>query len=339
MNTRGLMELVILNIGHDLGVITPAVFAMMVIMALVTTGMTTPIIQLLGSRSLFERSTAPGERSPRPAGSFSILIPVADPKSGGPLLAIAQSLTGKTPGDGKITALHLLPPVDREAYRSGLTQLESAGTPDPLRPLLEDARRKKIDVNPVTLVSRDVPSDIARIAREERGDLVLMGFHKSVLSRTLLGGIVHRVLNLTRTDVAIFVDHGFVSPRQVLVPFLGGTHDTLALELAARLAQQAGANITVLQVVDPTRPDAPTLAVEEAVNRIYTEPGQSQAVRLRVVEDVSPVDAVLQIAGEFDLVVLGISEQWGLGSHLFGWRPERIAIGSPASLLIVRKFA
>ena len=44
MNTRGLMELVILNIGLDVGVITPTLFSMMVIMALVTTFMTTPIL-------------------------------------------------------------------------------------------------------------------------------------------------------------------------------------------------------------------------------------------------------------------------------------------------------
>ena len=45
MNTRGLMELVILNIGLDIGVITPAVFSMMVLMALVTTFMTTPLLE------------------------------------------------------------------------------------------------------------------------------------------------------------------------------------------------------------------------------------------------------------------------------------------------------
>jgi Kef-type K+ transport system membrane component KefB len=47
MNTRGLMELVVLNIGLDLGVITPTLFAMMVIMALVTTFMTTPMLRML----------------------------------------------------------------------------------------------------------------------------------------------------------------------------------------------------------------------------------------------------------------------------------------------------
>ena len=42
MNTRGLMELIVLNIGYDLGVLSPTVFTMMVLMALVTTFMTCP---------------------------------------------------------------------------------------------------------------------------------------------------------------------------------------------------------------------------------------------------------------------------------------------------------
>jgi Kef-type K+ transport system membrane component KefB len=45
MNTRGLMELVVLNIGLDIRVISPALFSMMVIMALVTTFMTAPLLQ------------------------------------------------------------------------------------------------------------------------------------------------------------------------------------------------------------------------------------------------------------------------------------------------------
>jgi Kef-type K+ transport system membrane component KefB len=44
MNTRGLMELIVLNVGMDLGVISPTLFAMLVLMALVTTFATTPIL-------------------------------------------------------------------------------------------------------------------------------------------------------------------------------------------------------------------------------------------------------------------------------------------------------
>ena len=49
MNTRGLMELIVLNIGLDLGIISPTLFTMLVLMALVTTVMTSPVLDLLGS--------------------------------------------------------------------------------------------------------------------------------------------------------------------------------------------------------------------------------------------------------------------------------------------------
>ena len=47
MNSRGLMELIALNIGYDLGVLSPRIFSMMVIMALITTFMTAPLLSLL----------------------------------------------------------------------------------------------------------------------------------------------------------------------------------------------------------------------------------------------------------------------------------------------------
>jgi Kef-type K+ transport system membrane component KefB len=55
MNTRGLVELIVLNIGLDLGVISPRLFTMLVIMALVTTLMTSPVLsRLLRSNSWLE---------------------------------------------------------------------------------------------------------------------------------------------------------------------------------------------------------------------------------------------------------------------------------------------
>ena len=50
MNTRGLMELIALNIGYDLGILSPRIFTMLVIMALVTTMLTGPLLTLFGSR-------------------------------------------------------------------------------------------------------------------------------------------------------------------------------------------------------------------------------------------------------------------------------------------------
>lgn len=68
MNARGLMELVILDVGLDIGVISPALFSMMIVMALVTTFMTTPVLNWIcpneilegaASKAAAERVTAP----------------------------------------------------------------------------------------------------------------------------------------------------------------------------------------------------------------------------------------------------------------------------------------
>ena len=47
LNTRGLVELIVLNVGLDLGILSPALFSMMVIMALVTTVITTPMLKVV----------------------------------------------------------------------------------------------------------------------------------------------------------------------------------------------------------------------------------------------------------------------------------------------------
>ena len=50
MNTRGLMELIALNIGYDIGILSPRIFTMLVLMALATTAMTGPLLTFFGAR-------------------------------------------------------------------------------------------------------------------------------------------------------------------------------------------------------------------------------------------------------------------------------------------------
>jgi len=65
MNTRGLMELVVLNVGLDIGVISPALFAMMVLMALATTFMTSPMLaRIYPTRLLRAARHPPAEPEP-----------------------------------------------------------------------------------------------------------------------------------------------------------------------------------------------------------------------------------------------------------------------------------
>ena len=64
MNTRGLMEMVVVNVGLEIGVVSPSLYTMIVIMALVTTAMTTPILECLPASSPLDRDACGETRSP-----------------------------------------------------------------------------------------------------------------------------------------------------------------------------------------------------------------------------------------------------------------------------------
>jgi Kef-type K+ transport system membrane component KefB len=66
MNTRGLMELVILNVGLDLGLLSPPLFAIMVLMAVVTTLMTSPLLEWIYPARLIHAELHDAGAQPRP---------------------------------------------------------------------------------------------------------------------------------------------------------------------------------------------------------------------------------------------------------------------------------
>jgi Kef-type K+ transport system membrane component KefB/nucleotide-binding universal stress UspA family protein len=335
MNTRGLMELIILTVGLQLGVINETIYGMMVIMALVTTAMTAPLLQWVLPPELMHPATPPAESERR---KYSILVPVARPDSGGPLARMASLIAGSDRAKARIAALHLERPVDREAYRTTIDDPAAAPAEqtEELAPLVEAARDEAFPVETLRFVSRDIPSDIARVARIQDVDLILMGFHNPVLGRNILGGTVHRVLTGSDCDVAVFVDRDFDEIRRILVPYHGSTHDKLALDVAGRVARSSGASITILHVVPES--DAGKLDAAGQVERSYTDPALRAQVTLKVARDDSPIDAVLrETRGGYDLVVVGVEESWGLESHLFGFRSERIASECDLPLLLVRK--
>jgi Kef-type K+ transport system membrane component KefB/nucleotide-binding universal stress UspA family protein len=347
MNTRGLMELVILNIGLQEGVITPAVFAMMVIMALSTTALTTPMLHWIYPARMFGTGEAGGKAPDARKLAFSVLVPVSLPASGVSLARVAKMLIGSAPLDataeeGKLYALHLKRPTELEILTPDLR--DPTPTEDPaLRPLLTEASSLDLTTEAISFMTRDVAADIASVAKGTHASMVMMGFHKPVLGMTILGGTVNRVMRQCPIDVAVLVDRGLgdrpdsKGPLRLLVPYMGTKHDQLAMELAARMGRNAKAGVTVLHVVAPTPGTEPSLHAKSAVTRVFQDPTQPTPVELRVVYDHSPANAVLAAAAEFDLVIIGVADEWGLRSQRFGWRPERVAQENPSSLLIVRK--
>lgn len=328
MNTRGLMELVILTIGLDLGVISPALFAMMVMMALATTFMTTPALQWLYPLHRIRAE----QIDTAEAKGYTVLLPVSLPASGPGLLRVAEALApnGARP---RVYGVHLT------ADDGAVTNLEA---PEPareraLQPLLESATTRELDVRPLVFASHNPGRDIADLAYVKGADLVLMGWHKPLVSSRILGGPVYDVMTRAPADVAVYVERSFEPWRRILVPYRGTAHDDAALGAALRIASASEIAVTVLHVV--TEGDEPGARLNDLLARV-SGPGNGKAhVEVKVVRGEDPVSVVVDEArgGAYDLVVIGVAREWDLTPSFVGVRHERLAHETNCNLLIVRK--
>ncbi|HNH45872.1 MAG TPA: universal stress protein, partial [Myxococcota bacterium] len=210
MNTRGLMELIVLNIGLDLGVISPRLFTMMVIMALVTTWITSPLLEWIYPREkmLAEVLTPPSAAQ----AAYRCMICIADPAIAPAMVRLAHNLR-PDPREG-LLALHLLPADRPSVYLRVQADPED---PQALDAVGSCAEELGIQVENLAFASSSPAEDICRVAEEKEVPLLLLGTHRSLLGRDLLGGIVGKVLADSPCDVGILVDRGLEKVEKVLI--------------------------------------------------------------------------------------------------------------------------
>src|SRR5262249_22844391 len=137
MNTRGLMELIVLNIGLELKVISPTLFAMLVLMAVVTTFATTPVLHLLRRGQQSEETEEKPEATHAPRKG--VLVALAHGEDMAPLVNLA--LAASTEDDPPPRAIALVQ-RKRDGLRAGIRDLAAKTAPrsEVLARALEHAR-------------------------------------------------------------------------------------------------------------------------------------------------------------------------------------------------------
>ena len=193
MNTRGLMELVVLNIGLDLKVLTPQVFTMMVIMALFTTFMTGPALDIINY--LFKTKDVNVDTDGLNDGYFKILISFGNNEKGKSLLRLANSLVKKQKETSTITAMHLS--LSDQTHNYNLEEYEQ----ERFEPILQESEVLKQEIKTIFKSAVDIETNIAEIANNGDYDLLLVGLGKSIFEGTFLGkilGFTTRIINPDR---------------------------------------------------------------------------------------------------------------------------------------------
>lgn len=224
MNTRGLMELVALNIGYEMGVLPPSIFVILVIMALVTTFMTTPLLHLV--ERVFAR------REERLSAKLKLVFCFGRPESGRSLLSIFFLLFGKKMKAAQVVAAHFtvgtdLTPLNAEQYARDSFSLVD-----------EKASELGLSVENRYRVTDKLVQDMIRLARKERPDMFLLGAgskyrpdtagSNGVLWLSLFRDKIDDVMEQVKCPVAVFVNRGYSGSSPVSF-VLGGVIDAFLL--------------------------------------------------------------------------------------------------------------
>ncbi|MDZ8077762.1 MAG: cation:proton antiporter [Nostoc sp. SerVER01] len=359
MNTRGLTELIVLNIGLELGVISPLVFTMLVIMALVTTFMTSPLLEWTYPKKLIRldvvetESQAEGEihldteDTTAQQGTYTrpyrILVPVANPNSQKGLVQLAVAIALNYRQSAVVHPLSLIEFEEDYAFES--TPVEADRLIGQRRQQLEELintlepPETRSYVHPIVRTSSNVARETAQIAALDQVDLILVGWHRPAFSSNRLGGRVGQILSTAPVDVAVFVDRGSDRLESLLVPYSANIHDDLALILALRLLiNRETCMLQVLHVLPENRlKDELSYELDTMMEQL---PGSVRdRIEIKVVQAPDPIQAVVEASKNVDLTIAGTSRTWGIERQTLGRYTDQLAIQCRSSLLITRRYS
>ncbi|XP_010436112.1 PREDICTED: cation/H(+) antiporter 18-like [Camelina sativa] len=289
MNTKGLVELIVLNIGKDRKVLNDQTFAIMVLMALFTTFITTPVVMAVYKPA--RRAKKEGEYKNRTVErentntQLRILTCFHGAGSIPSIINLLEASRGIEKGEGLcVYALHLRELSERSSAILMVHKVRKNGMPFwNRRGVNADADQvvvafqafqqlSRVNVRPMTAISSmsDIHEDICTTAARKRAAIVILPFHKHQqldgsleTTRGDYRWVNRRVLLEAPCSVGIFVDRGLGGSSQVsaqdvsysvVVLFFGGRDDREALAYGLRMAEHPGIVLTVFRfVVAPER--------------------------------------------------------------------------------------
>ncbi|CAK7335645.1 unnamed protein product [Dovyalis caffra] len=280
MNTKGLVELIVLNIGKDRKVLNDETFSIMVLMAIFTTFITTPLVMAVykpakqASRADYKYRTI--ERND-PNTQLRILACFHSSRNIPTMINLIEASRGTDKREGLcVYAMHLMELSERssailmvhKARKNGVpfwNKLQQSGNNQVVVAFEAFRQLSRVFIRPTTAISPmyDMHEDICDSAERKRAAIIILPFHKHQrldgtfeTTRTEFHWVNMRVLENAPCSVGILVDRGLGGGTHVpasdvsysvTVLFFGGRDDREALAYGARMAEHPGISLSAIR--------------------------------------------------------------------------------------------
>jgi nucleotide-binding universal stress UspA family protein len=276
----------------------------------------------------------------------TILVPLANPETEQSLLKVSAALAKSR--NSRLRLIHVVHVPMQTPLEAGRLQYEKLRKEK--ESLLDLASRhaseQGIKARSSAIVAHNVSSAILSVADTENPELVIMGWRGEDRMPRIQRNTVSGVLKLAKGNVLVLKDRGLQRLNKILVPVSGGPHAHLGLKIAQELARQWRATITALNVqrgkgVSDSCSEFDRQSVElfqsEALDFVKkTLDSAGVDAEPCIILDTDIVNAIVRVAREHDIIVMGASNEWFLRRRLFGSIPDQIANQASVSVLMVR---
>ncbi len=314
----------------------------------------------LGLRSLFspptrmeieaaEKPIAPLEHIVGAEDPRTVAVALANPATERSLLLLGRFVATGSTEPGRVLALRLVQ-VPRQTPLGAVRN--DAGVVSAARESLQRAVAglpvsasngdRPLDATSVDVVvepAHDVATGLVDQTVFSGADLLVLGWHGGFSLGRIADSPVRRVVAGLPADFAVLKDRGMDRLERILVPWGGGRHARLGLELALRIASASGAHVDLLRAVrTDVDPDRERASVRDDIESLVGQVDVPVEILVERSQDVvaSIVESARQ--GSHDLLVIGASGESGLRTVLFGTIPDIVADRAPCSVLLVRRY-
>lgn len=294
MNTRGLMELVVLTIGYEMKILPPSIFVMLVLMTLVTTFMTTPLVSFIKFCFRTREKLKEGRQTQPVEGVFKVLLSFGRAGNGQIMLDVAHQMFSHCKNKLELTALHLTVGSDVNPLHTDNFEEVSFG------PILYGAKKLGMQIQTRYEVSNNAGQDICNIVNNEGYDFLLVGsgismsnqpgdiaatqyrasFYNKYFKRlkapeswfypgALLKDKTKMFIEQSDCPVGVFINRGFVKASNVIL-IIQSEEDLFLLEYARTLLKSTHGSVAVLNTTRSTTPGSETIlrTLEEFIHTV-----------------------------------------------------------------------
>lgn len=271
----------------------------------------------------------------KPRAEYRVMTPIANPATVDVLLRLAGVLARQK--NGEVLALQIVTVPDQIPLEEGRYRARAS------RVLLEQAiaqaQEENFEIQTITRVAHNVAQGILDTAREENVDLILMGWRGYTYSfGASMGPIIDAVIKDAPCDVVVAKGDQWHTAKKILVPTAGGPHASIAAELATMISSAYDSEITALYVqvgrATSEQMEANRQRLEQTLNGIEFTKAPEQKI---IVTD-SIVKGIVEEAKDYDLILLGASEERMFDQFVFGNIPQRIAAQATTPAIIARRY-